>query len=80
MAKTKDKKPSQPLLKLDDKDYFKEDLSDKEIRMVAHLENVESKLQSNGFINEQLGVTKEALIEMLRKSINEKEEVKDELE
>ena len=79
MAKTKDKQPSQPLLKLDDKDYFKEDLSDKEIRMVAHLENVESKLQSNGFINEQLLVTKEALIEMLRKSIN-KEEEEDELE
>ena len=74
MAKTKDKQPSQPLLKLDDKDYFKEDLSDKEIRMVAHLENVESKLQSNGFINEQLSVTKEALIEMLRKSINKEEE------
>ena len=80
MAKTKDKQPSQPLLKLDDKDYFKEDFSDEQIRMVAHLENVESKLQSNGFINEQLLVTKEALIEMLRKSINEKEEVKDELE
>ena len=79
MAKTKDKKPSQPLLKLDDKDYFKEDFSDEQIRMVAHLENVESKLQSNGFINEQLGVTKEALIEMLRKSIN-KEEKEDELE
>ena len=76
MAKTKDKKP---LLKLDDKDYFKEDFSDEQIRMVAHLENVESKLQSNGFINEQLGVTKEALIEMLRKSIN-KEEKEDELE
>ena len=74
MAKTKDKQPSQPLLKLDDKDYFKEDLSDKEIRMVAHLENVESKLQSNGFINEQLSVTKDALIEMLRKSINKEEE------
>ena len=77
MAKTKDKKPSQPLLKLDDKDYFKEDFSDDQIRMVAHLENVESKLQSNGFIQEQLGVTKEALIEMLRKSINNKETEKD---
>lgn len=74
MAKTKDKQPPQPLLKLDDKDYFKEDLSDKEIRMVAHLENVESKLQSNGFVQEQLSVTKEALIEMLRKSINKEEE------
>ena len=74
MAKTKDKKPSQPLLKLDDKDYFKEDFSDEQIRMVAHLENVESKLQSNGFIQEQLGVTKEALIEMLQKSINKETE------
>ena len=74
MAKTKDKQPPQPLLKLDDQDYFKEDLSDKEIRMVAHLENVESKLQSNGFVQEQLSVTKEALIEMLRKSINKEEE------
>ena len=80
MAKTKDKKPSQPLLKLDDKDYFKEDFSDEQIRMVAHLENVESKLQSNGFINEQLGVTKEALIEMLRNSINTEKEKEDELE
>ena len=74
MAKTKDKQPPQPLLKLDDKDYFKEDLSDEQSRMVAHLENVESKLQSNGFVQEQLSVTKEALIEMLRKSINKEEE------
>jgi hypothetical protein len=74
MAKTKDK---QPLLTLDEKEFFKEDLSDEEIRMVAHLENVESKLQSNGFIQEQLGVTKDALIEMLRKSINNKENEKD---
>ena len=48
--------------------------------MVAHLENVENKLQSNGFVQEQLLVTKEALIEMLRKSISEKEEEKDGLE
>ena len=77
MAKTKDK---QPLLTLEDKKYFQEDLSDEQIRMVAHLENVESKLQSNGFVQEQLLVTKEALIEMLRKSISEKEEEKDGLE
>ena len=80
MAKTKDKEPVQSFLKLDDKEYFREDFNDEQIRMVAHLENVENKLQSNGFVQEQLLVTKEALIEMLRKSINEKEEEKDELE
>ena len=74
MAKTKDKKP---LLILDGKEIFKEDLRDEEIRMVAHLENVESKLQSNSFIQEQLGITKEALIEMLQKSIKNKENEKD---
>ena len=80
MATTKDKEPVQSFLKLDDKEYFREDFNDEQIRMVAHLENVENKLQSNGFVQEQLLVTKEALIEMLRKSINEKEEEKDELE
>ena len=80
MAKTKDKEPVQSFLKLDDKEYFREDFNNEQIRMVAHLTNVENKLQSNGFVQEQLLVTKEALIEMLRKSINEKEEEKDELE
>ena len=80
MAKTKDKEPVQSFLKLDDKEYFREDFNNEQIRMVAHLENVENKLQSNGFVQEQLLVTKEALIEMLRKSINEKEEEKYELE
>ena len=80
MAKTKDKEPVQPFLTLDGKEYFREDFNNEQIRMVAHLENVENKLQSNGFVQEQLLVTKEALIEMLRKSINEKEEEKDELE
>ena len=80
MAKTKDKEPVHPFLKLDEKEYFREDFNDEQIRMVAHLENVENKLQSNGFVQEQLLVTKEALIEMLRKSINEKEEEKYELE
>ena len=80
MAKTKDKEPVQSFLKLDDKEYFREVFKNEQIRMVAHLENVENKLQSNGFVQEQLLVTKEALIEMLRKSINEKEEEKYELE
>ena len=77
MAKTEEKKP---LLTLDDKEYFQEDMSNEEIRMVAHLENVENKLQSNGFVQEQLLVTKEALIEMLRKSINKEEEEENGLE
>ena len=71
MAKTKDK---QPLLTLEDKKYFQEDLSNEEIKMVAHLENVENKLQSNMFVQDQLLVTKEAFISRLKDSINKEEE------
>ena len=71
MAKTKDK---QPLLTLEDKKYFQEDLSDEEIKMVAHLRNVEDKLQSNMFVQDQLLVTKEAFISRLKDSINKEEE------
>ena len=77
MAKTEEKKP---LLTLDDKEYFQEDLSNEEIKMVAHLENVENKLQSNMFVQDQLLVTKEAFITMLRDSINKEEEEENGLE
>ncbi len=77
MAKTEEKKP---LLTLDDKEYFQEDLSNEEIKMVAHLENVENKLQSNVFVQDQLLVTKEAFITMLKDSINKEEEEENGLE
>ena len=77
MAKTEEK---QPLLTLDDKEYFQEDLSNEEIKMVAHLENVENKLQSNVFVQDQLLVTKEAFITMLKDSINKEEEEENGLE
>ena len=71
MAKTKEKKP---LLILEDKEYFREDLSNEEIKMVAHLENVENKMRSNIFVGDQLLITKNAIINMLKESINKKEE------
>ena len=77
MAKTEEKKP---LLTLDDKEYFQEDLSNEEIKMGAHLENVENKLQSNVFVQDQLLVTKEAFITMLKDSINKEEEEENGLE
>lgn len=71
MAKTKEKKP---LLILEDKEYFPEDLSNEEKKMVAHLENVENKMRSNIFVQDQLQVTKDAFINMLKESINKEEE------
>ena len=71
MAKTEEKKP---LLILEDKEYFREDLSNEEKKMVAHLENVENKMRSNIFVQDQLQVTKDAFINMLKESINKEEE------
>tara|TARA_R110002012_G_scaffold314239_1_gene526735 strand:+ start:886 stop:1110 length:225 start_codon:yes stop_codon:yes gene_type:complete len=71
MAKTEEKKP---LLILEDKEYFREDLSNDEIKLVAHLENVENKIRSNIFVGDQLLITKKAIINMLKESINKEEE------
>jgi|TARA_R110000824_G_scaffold365314_1_gene553805 hypothetical protein len=77
MAKTEEKKP---LLTMEGKEYFRKDLSNEEIKMVAHLENVENKMRSNIFVQDQLQVTKDAFINMLKESINKEEEQEDELE
>ena len=71
MAKTEEKKP---LLTMEDKEYFPEDLSNDEIKLVAHLENVENKIRSNIFVGDQLLITKKAIINMLKESINKEEE------
>ena len=68
MAKTKDKKPE---LTLDEKRYFFEDMNEKQKGIYLHLKNVNDKINSNGFLGEQLEVTKGALITMFRKTLNE---------
>ena len=73
MAKTKDK---QPELTLDDKEYFFDKMSEKQKGIYLHLKNVNDKIQSNGFLGEQLEVTKGALIQMFRETLNEEEEKK----
>ena len=71
MAKTKDK---QPELKLDDKGYFFDDMSEKQKGIYLHLKNVNDKIQSNGFLGEQLEVTKDALIQMYRNTLSEEKD------
>jgi UDP-N-acetylglucosamine transferase subunit ALG13 len=68
VAKTKDK---EPLLVLDDKSYFKEDMDDKQLRICDHLRNVADKQNSNFFMSEQLEITKNGLIQMFRESLIE---------
>jgi len=68
------KKEKKPVLNLDDKEYIIEDMTDEQKMMVNHINDIQNKQNSNQFIADQLAVGKEAFINMLRESLNSKEE------
>tara|TARA_R100000329_G_C7470016_1_gene165568 strand:- start:222 stop:452 length:231 start_codon:yes stop_codon:yes gene_type:complete len=72
----KDKK-EQPKLNFDDKEYIIEDMSDESKRILNHINDIQNKLNTNAFMKEQLEISKEGFINMLRESLKEpeKEEV-----
>ena len=72
----KDKK-EQPKLNFDNKEYIIEDMSDESKQILNHINDIQNKLNTNAFMKEQLEVSKEGFIYMLRKSLKEpeKEEV-----
>ena len=75
MAKEKKEKP---VINLDDKEYIIEDLTDEQKMMVNHINDIQNKQASNGFIADQLRVGHDAFVNMLRESLEAPEEVKDE--
>tara|TARA_A100001515_G_C4552032_1_gene203768 strand:- start:581 stop:802 length:222 start_codon:yes stop_codon:yes gene_type:complete len=70
------KEKKQPLLTLDGKEYFKEDLDDRQMLMVNHLFDLEKKTASMKFNLEQMEVGKNAFLQQLKASLNEKPEEK----
>jgi len=71
MAKDKKEKP---VLTLNDKEYIIEDMTDEQKVMVQHVNDLQNKQNTNAFISDQLQVGKEAFINMLSKSLEEKPE------
>ena len=71
MAKEKKEKP---VLTLNDKEYIIEDMTDEQKVMVQHINDLQNKQNTNAFISDQLQVGKEAFINMLSKSLEEKPE------
>ena len=74
MAKDKKEKP---FLNLDDKEYVIEDMTDEQKAMVNHINDLQNKQNTNQFMADQLSVGKEAFINMLRKALEEPEEVEE---
>tara|TARA_R100000234_G_C4895132_1_gene133220 strand:+ start:39 stop:266 length:228 start_codon:yes stop_codon:yes gene_type:complete len=72
MAKKENQKPV--LLTLNGVEYdVNKDFNDEQKRMYLHLKNLDEKINSNNFIQEQLSVNKEAFIKLLQESLKKED-------
>ena len=63
------KQKREPVVVLDGKEYFAEDMTDEQLRIKDHLADLSNKLNTNVFIGEQLTVSREAFVNMFRASL-----------
>tara|TARA_R110002110_G_scaffold349758_1_gene559874 strand:+ start:168 stop:389 length:222 start_codon:yes stop_codon:yes gene_type:complete len=73
MGKTKTKEKNQPVLQLDDKEYNIEELADDQKVMVAHIADLNRKIESVTFNLQQLQFGRQAFIESLKQGLNKEE-------
>ena len=67
MAKKEKEKPA--VLTLDEKEYVIEEMTDDEKMLLNHINDMQSKINTNQFMRDQLEVGKEAFIGKLRDSL-----------
>lgn len=73
------KENQSPKLVLNGKEYdVNEDFNDEQKQMYLHLENIESKINSNNFIQQQLAVNKDAFIRLMEESLAKSSEESEE--
>ena len=68
------KKEKQPpvILTLNGVEYdVNKDFNDEQKRLYLHLKNIDDKINSNNFIQEQLGVSRDGFVRILEESIAE---------
>ena len=75
MAKKEKEKPA--VLTLDEKEYVIDEMTDDEKMLLNHINDMQSKINTNQFMRDQLEVGKEAFINKLRDS-HEAEPVEEE--
>ena len=68
MAKKEKEKPA--VLTLDEKEYVIDEMTDDEKMLLNHINDMQSKINTNQFMRDQLEVGKEAFIGKLRDSLN----------
>ena len=70
-------KKVKPVINLVGVKYIIEDLTDEQKMMVNHINDIQNKQASNGFIADQLRVGHDAFVKMLKESLESEEEVKE---
>ena len=64
-----------PIITIDDKDYTEDDLSNEQKIMINHINSLQQKINSAEFNLDQLRVGKDAFIQMLKGSLEVKEDL-----
>ena len=69
------KENQSPILSLNGKEYdVNSDLNDEQKQMYLHLKNIDEKINSNNFIQQQLAVSRDGFIRLMEESIAKSEE------
>ena len=75
------KENQSPILTLNDVEYdVNEDFNDEQKQMYLHLKNIDDKINSNNFIQQQLAVSKDGFVRLLEESLAKSDEVEAEVE
>jgi len=74
------KQKEQPVLTLDDKEYFASDMTAEQLRIKDHLIDLSNKLNTNMFIGEQLSVNRESFVNMFKASLEKDDQEQPEKE
>ena len=76
MAKKENEKS--PVLTIEDKQYYQEDLNDEQLLMLTHVQDLDRKINSSKFNLQQLQFGKQAFLDAITASIKKEEETKEE--
>jgi hypothetical protein len=75
MAKKENEKS--PVLTLEDKQYYQEDLNDEQLLMLTHVQDLDRKINSSKFNLQQLQFGKQAFLDGITVSVKKEEETKE---
>ena len=75
------KENQSPILTLNDVEYdVNEDFNDEQKQMYLHLKNIDDKINSNNFIQQQLAVSKDGFVRLLEESLAKSDDKEAEVE